>query len=224
LDDSLQEPRAFSNADFWFPAHQVVAELKCLEEDLGNKADFREHISALYDSWVRDGRIEPPMTTKVRLNLRDIPASCAYEFIEVVKKRLEFSTIKKTDKQIKQTKAHLACEDAKGWLLIANDGNLVMKLDMMVHLLARIIKNKYSSIHAVAYFSANQPVSTPGFAMAPFFWIDGILPGREPPPEVLRRTIERAWMRHHSTLIPGPVPEFHIDYEPDVFEQIDFIR
>ena len=224
LDDSLPKSRDFSNADFWFPEHQVVAELKCLEEELGNKSDFQKKISALYDLWVRDGRVQPRTEARFTMNLRDIPESCAHEFIEIFKKRLEFSTIKKADKQIKQTKAHLGCENAQGWLLIANDGNLAMKPDMMLHLLFRIIRSKYNAIHAVAYFSANQSVSIPGIPVPSFFWIDGILPGRQPPPTVLRRQMETEWMQHHSTLVSVPIFQIQVDKEPDVVEQMNFIR
>lgn len=116
LDDVLKKPD-FANADYWFPEDLVVAELKCLTEDLSTSQEFGRRISALYSSWIKKGLVPAPTDARVRFNLRDLPTRCAREFLEPIKQKLQASTIKKANKQIKETKLHLGAPEAKGLLL-----------------------------------------------------------------------------------------------------------
>ena len=88
LDEVLERPN-FSNADYWFPDANIVAELKCLTEDLSTKATFNESIAVLYASWVERGLVPRPTAERVRMNLRDLPPQCGREFVDPIKKRLE---------------------------------------------------------------------------------------------------------------------------------------
>src|SRR3989442_13754046 len=94
LEDSLNNPQ-FSNADYWFPEHQVIAELKCLTENLASKREFNDRVSNLHASWVRKGLLPWTAQRKITLNLRDIPLRCAREFLDPVKRRLEVNVFKK---------------------------------------------------------------------------------------------------------------------------------
>lgn len=49
LDETLHQPK-FLNADYWFPAHNVIAELKCLTEDYWSRESFNRSLSMLYES------------------------------------------------------------------------------------------------------------------------------------------------------------------------------
>jgi hypothetical protein len=223
LDETLHRPK-FANADYWFPSYRVVAELKCLTEDLSSKEDFNESVAVLYDSWIKRGLIPRAQQERVQFNLRDIPTKCAREFIEPIKKRLEASTVKKANRQIKETKLHLNAPDAKGLLLLVNDGNYMLTPTMMLHLLARILTGKYSSIDSVIYFSVNEMTSVPGVQRPSLFWIDGLVPGREPVEERLRRDLQTEWVKHHSRIDPGPVFEFTGRLASDAIENIQFVR
>jgi hypothetical protein len=223
LDELLKQPK-FKNADYWFPKHNTVAELKRLEENLLEKPDFQNKITEMYSSWVKRG-LMPKIRGKIKFDLSQIPEKCAYEYIEVVKKRIENSIVRKANKQIRETKEYLGESTAKGLLIIANDGNKLLKPDFMAHLLARILKN-YSNINSVIYFSANLAVSLPipAFKMSSnSFWLDCILE-REPAPKELRDNLQIAWMRHYSKLFPEtPILEILIPNEPEIVEKIDFV-
>jgi hypothetical protein len=87
LDDVLKIP-PFLNADYWFPEYRVVAEFKRLAENVTEKEDFKREISELYQSWIRKNLLSPSLHPNLLLDLRSIPQTCAYEYLEVLKKRL----------------------------------------------------------------------------------------------------------------------------------------
>jgi hypothetical protein len=223
LDEVLKGP-TFANADYWFPDAKVVAELKCLTEDLSTKTKFNESVETLYASWVKRGLVPRPTAKRVRVNLRDLPPRCAREFVDPIKKKLEASTVKKANRQIRETKHYLAAPDAKGLLLLVNDGNFMLPPTMMTHLLSRILKGQYSSISSVIYFSVNENSSVPGINMPSLFWIDALVPEREPVSLEFRRAMRTAWMAHHSSLVPGAIFEFEGSTDSALIDNIQFVK
>jgi hypothetical protein len=222
VDDFLLTPQ-FPNADYWFPEYHVVAELKCLTENLGSKREFNDRVSALYTSWARNGLLPQAAESKITLALRDIPLRCAREFLDPVKRRLEVNILKRANAQIKGLKEHLGEPSAKGLLLLVNDGDYMFPPGVMAHLLARSMKEQYRSIHSVIYFSVNELVTVPGISEPALFWIDGRLPNRDPVPLALRELIQSSWMAHHSSLIPSPIFDVPSN-DRLVFENIRFMK
>jgi len=159
---------------------------------------------------------------RFRLNLCDILEECAPEFLGLVKPKLESSTLKKANRQIRETKAHFGALDAKGLLLLVNDGNYMLPPNMALHLLSRSLTGQYSSISSVIYFSVNESVSVPGLPMESMFWIDGLVPGREPVSPEFRQALQTAWMKHYSGLVPGPIFEFEGNPDPDMVDKLQF--
>jgi hypothetical protein len=223
LDDVLEHP-TFQNADYWFPDANVVAELKCLTEDLTTNAIFNESVSALHASWVKRGLVPRLTAGRARMNLRDLPPKCAREYVDPIKKRLEASTIKKANRQIRETKKHFNVPDAKGLLILVNDGNYMLPPTMMAPLLYRILKGQHSSINSVIYFLVNETASIPGIDMPSLFWIDALVPGREPVSLEFRKALRAAWMAHHSSLVPGPIFEIEGNTHADLIDNIQFVR
>lgn len=223
LDEVLKNP-TFANADYWFPEAKVVGELKCLTEDLSTNSTFTENLSKLYASWVKRGLVPPLKAERKKINLANLPARCAREFIDPVKKRLEASSIKKANRQIRETKKHLDAPTAKGLLLLVNDGNYMLPPNMMAHLLGRILKGQHSSISTVIYFSANMNVTVPGVSMPSQFWIDAIPPDREPVALEFRRALRTVWMSNYSKLVPGLLYEIEGTAESRSIDSIQFTK
>jgi hypothetical protein len=69
LDDLASGPSAPRHADYWFPKHKVLAELKCLTEDLESSPQHRQRIAKLYSSWVRRGLMKGSSNQRLILNL-----------------------------------------------------------------------------------------------------------------------------------------------------------
>lgn len=158
------------------------------------------------------------------MNLRELPPECAREFLDPIKRKLETSTIPKANRQIRETKKHFGAPEAKGLLLLANDGNYMLPPSMMTHLLSRILKTQHSSISSVIYFSVNEVASVPGVNIPSTFWIDAVVLGREPVALEFRRELQEAWMRHYSTLVPEPVFEFRGSTAPEFVNNIQFVK
>ena len=225
LDDVLTGASKPSNADYWFPKYQVIAELKCLTENLMTKPEFNQRLSRLHSSWVKRGLIPISSEPKLTLNLRDIPTTCAREFLDPIKRRLEVNTFKKANAQIKALRKHLDTPNARGLLLLVNDGDYAFPPGMMCHLLARSMKSQHSSINSVIYFSVNEPVTVPGVMQHALFWIDAVLPNRESVDKKLREEIRSAWMSHHSGLIPDEhLYEIEMKRGPAVMDGMQFSK
>ncbi|HEY9268199.1 MAG TPA: hypothetical protein VIO39_01950 [Methylotenera sp.] len=223
LDEVLEQPN-FANADYWFKCDDVVAELKCLTEDLSSKSEFNASVASMYASWVKRGLIPNQLGKPVSLNLQDIPQKCAREFLDPIKKRIEASTIKKANQQIKETKKYFKSPNAKGLLLLVNDGNYMLPPNMMAHMLARILKEQHSSINSVIYFSVNELSEVPGILMPSLFWIDALIPNREPVRVDFRQALRAEWMRHHSSLIPDQLFEIEGSTDPEFVNKIQFVK
>jgi hypothetical protein len=223
LDDVLVNPN-FKNADYWFPEYNVVAELKQLSENILEKNDYKQKLTDMYWRWVREGLVTKPTGNKVKFSTRNIPEKCAYEWVELFKKRLESSTVRKANTQIKETKKHLNAPSAKGLLLLANNGNLGFTPSVVAHLLARMLKTSYSSINSIIYFSANHPVSHPGISMPSHFWIDAFVGEREQAPKELREKLQTEWMKHYSGLIEGPLYEVLVPNKTEAIDAIKFTK
>jgi hypothetical protein len=221
LDDTLKGP-TFANADFWFPEFNVVAELKCLTENFQTSETVKARLTRLHTSWVQRGLVPYVGAKRLQLNLRELPIICAKELLEVLNKKREPSALKHANRQIRETKSHLGVPTAQGLLILVNDGNHMLPPGVVAHLLARVAKTQLSSIDSVIYFSANEVVSAPGIGSEVLFWVDGLLPGREPVAPKLRRKLKEAWFARHSSLLPEPISEIAMADPHTVFDGLQF--
>jgi len=73
-----------------------------------------------------------------------------------------FDAFAKANRQIKETKKYFDAPDAKGLLLLVNDGNYMLTPAMMKYLLSRSLPKKYSGINSAIYISVNEELTTPG--------------------------------------------------------------
>jgi len=226
LDRMLGSVRPFKNADYYFPKDQVVAELKVLSEDILQKEDFVRATSDLHARWVREGKVERGPPGRRLLRARDLPEECAREWLGLLRSRLESSTIKNANKQIRDTKKHLHVPDAVGLLIIANDGNFAFKPDVLFHLLDNSLKARYRSIDALIFFTANEPLTLPGFEHeGANLWANLVVPGRRSLPESFSCRLGSEWYRLYSKLISGTVYEVHPERPtPEEWDNIDFVN
>lgn len=224
LDRILPQSPTFSNADYVFRGDGVVAELKCLEKDIISTSEFEQRATKMHARWVSEGRVLPPATSTVRMNLRELPEDCALEIIALFKARME-AVVKKANSQIRETKKHLGMPNAKGLLLLVNNGNSSMELGMAFHVLARILKEKFSRINSLVYFSVNHPVRIPGITMPSLPWADPKIDRRDEVDRGFREKLRDAWFAHLSKLTSRPVGVFSMDgSDPSAMDDVTFIR
>lgn len=194
LDDILPAQRNFRNADYWFPDHEVIGELKCLEADWATQ--FATSAPRMHARWVASGLIPPP--TSAHVSLQDLPPHLAMELVEPLRRKLKSGAVQEASKQIKQTKIHLERPQAKGLLLIANEGNLLLDPNSLGAILGNILNSPdYSSIHSVVYFCENESLVTPG-GQRMRFWMDFVFPSREPVSRDFLQKLADAWAAQMS--------------------------
>lgn len=206
LDDQLVAP-SFLNADYWFPGARVVAELKCLVDDPSLRPDFLERNTVLYRKWVAAGLVPSGKRT---IRIQDLPLQCFVEWLALHKRRFENSTLKKANRQIRETKQYLGAPDATGVLLLVNEGNLFMTPGMVGNMLAHLLVDQYSMINAIVYFSTNEQIETAKTPPA-MFWNVMRVGARTPVPAAFLRILHDAWLRRFSILTGMEVVELRGD-------------
>lgn len=154
VEDSLApQQRDFSNADYVFERQNVVAELKVLTRDQSGDPVLYEKLQGLYLSAVAGGLVGPVFGT-LSVNTKDFPELLQRQFLDAHKAPIA-TLIKKANKQIKATKHHLGMPDAKGLLILFNDGNFRLDHDVVAYLLHRVLGSDFSSINSIFYGTAN---------------------------------------------------------------------
>ncbi len=167
LDDTKDH---FQNADYFFEKRQIVGELKCLEEEMGPKV--QEYI----DKMLKDRKLI--FYGKLRLDyvLRNHPRKeeINREINELVTSSLE-DCVEKANRQIRETKEHFSLPNARGFLFIVNNSNLVLAPKNAFWNLHRMLNKKkpdgsirYESINYIVYTSDNHYIQEGGMTYLPF--------------------------------------------------------
>jgi hypothetical protein len=154
---------SFANADYWFEADNVVAEMKSLQKNFLSNAATDHKMHLLYDKWVRTGRVNPGYGI-AEIRTDQLSPECARELINVFRAPFETGILRKANRQIRETKEHFNRSDALGLLFLANDGNSALDPEMTIYILHHALKTKFSQIDHVIYFSTNFTIRLRGRA------------------------------------------------------------
>ena len=160
------------NADYLFRADGVVCEMKTMRKDLLRSADIQAKLDKLYHRWAAQGLVPPIPAGRQKVDSKTLPEKCQIQWMNVLKRPLK-EAVEKANKQIKQTKSHLDLPDARGLLLLVNDGNYTYELDVVAYLTSHLLKPRfdssgnpksarYKSIDTILYMTMNMPVVVGG--------------------------------------------------------------
>ena len=146
-------------ADYLFRRHNIVAELKCLMEDQ-TKAMNEKVTQAVKDWWRKGGKIPAGYDSSKPLEIATAPKEIADRWLEILKAPIE-NFIRDANRQIRETKKRLNMPDAKGLLLVFNQGNALHNRPKDFRLLTAIVLRKrdkdkerrFPHIHGLVYFS-----------------------------------------------------------------------
>ena len=203
LDEELPGQRGYFNADYWLPRRNVIVELKCLERSYFSSKSFDERLQNFYLGWVRKRRIKPvPLGHKIKLE--DVPRDCAEEVVEFVKNKLQDSTIKHANKQIRHIQRLKNAPDAKGLLVLGSDGNYGLPPGMVRTVLIGLTETKLRAINSVVFFTPNELVSMPG-AESTRLWCDWSFKSRPSVSKECLEAVRDAWFAHVSRVSGLPV-------------------
>jgi hypothetical protein len=159
------------NADYIFVDAGVIAELKCLEEDHENKPEFVEKRQALVDKWERDGLVQPSQVRVPFIQVKDFPQPCHDDLIKLYGQCVK-SHLRSANQQIRESKETHNLPDAKGLLLLANDGNYSIEPEHMGQILSKHLNGgNYPNIDTVLFFTVSMAVQVPEDDVISRLWI-----------------------------------------------------
>ena len=192
-------------ADYFFQQDSVITELKTLQEEAR-----QEHVKALQklvNDWMRRGLWLG--YGRVNISLPNMRPECQAEWLPLLLAPIE-NIIKKANRQIRATKVMKNRADARGLLLIANDGNLLhtSPKDYM-NLVGRVLGKKsqggqprFPHINGVVYFSYRIGSRDEGLP----FWCPGYTQeGGDPAMTAFQERLQHGWFSYVSKTTGSPV-------------------
>jgi hypothetical protein len=201
----VPEVNNVENADYFFPQDSVVIELKTLEEEA--RQEHGKALQKLVDDWIRRGLWLG--YGRVNISLPDMRPECQAEWLPLLLAPVE-NVVKKANRQIRATKLAKDCPDARGLLVVANDGNLLhtSPKDYM-NLVARVLSKKtqdrkprFPHIHGVVYFSYRIGSREEGLP----FWVAGYTQkGGDPAMSAFQERLQHGWFSYVSKMTGLPV-------------------
>lgn len=198
---------AMESADFVFRSEKIIAELKTLERD--PREEHVRKLAALAQGWNRRRQVVVYGTAAA--NLQRIHPAAQREWLDLLEAPIE-GIIRKANRQIRSTKDHEHLQDAKGLLLIVNDGNLLHTAPIVfMTLVARVLQKlsadgerKFRHIRGVVYFSYRVPAA----GESNLFWIPGTLePAADADLGAFEDRLQREWFAYFARITWRPVTE-----------------
>ena len=212
----------FLNADYFFPRDDVIAELKCVTEDKSGDEGLQEKLQQLFDRCVDRGLLPEPGPGWHVFETKNAPLKVQREvyalFGRSIKRRLD-----KANKQIKRTREQLKRPDARGLVLLANDGNFHLEPAQWAHAVQVALGRDFSAINSVVLFTVNMLAATPKLGQHTNFWIAASRTTHPEVPEEFMHRLGEGWAQHVAKVIGQPVPMRH-DIAAKDLESLKFDR
>ncbi len=161
-----------ANADYLFKDDNVIAELKCFQKDLFNNEDDIPRVFNFLNKWEEKKLIQQGDKIKIILGSKQLPKECYADLLEACTKTID-RALHKANKQIVESKRTFNIPNAKGIVLLCNDGNYFVQNDIFLGLIANIMVRKYmeSDIDGFVYFTLNQVSTIPNSYLDWHLWV-----------------------------------------------------
>jgi hypothetical protein len=205
LRPTVNSPR---NADYIFRNDDVVAELKCLENDLFTPAHAQK-LGVLVQDWARRALI-PRVYGTMQIGLRSVPEICRREWVGLMEKPVK-RVLEGANQQVKATKQFLNLPTAKGVLLLANEGVSLPPSELM-YLVHQVLKSRkedstpvFSSIDWIVLFSVNRPMRLAKEARDSHYWLPAYRELSDPEAESFLERLRECWIQHFGKLTGMPI-------------------
>ena len=211
--DDTRAPNKPDNADFAFVSYKVVAELKRMEQSFWGQKEFQHKLSILATGWVQRRLVPPDPARRRTFELSTLPRQCQREFTDLLKSKL-LGYFKDANRQIKATKAELGMPDARGVLILVNDGNALLPPRLVRYLSALLLAKKFTAINTVLHVVCNLEVSAPGHEEPFRIWSAWGVRRETDPPEEFLEDLRAAYLRvldsrgHPATSAMGTLEMF----------------
>jgi hypothetical protein len=159
------------NADYLFKNENIIAELKCFQKDLFNNEEDIPRIFNFLDKWEQKKLIKNEDKFKIILGSKPLPKECYNDLLIACSKTID-RVLHKANKQIQESKRTFSLPNAKGLVLLCNDGNYFIENNMFLGLIADLMGRKYmeSDIDGFVYFTLNQVSRIPNSELDWSMW------------------------------------------------------
>lgn len=189
------------NADYFFPAAQVVSELKCLDEDKISDEKIIEKASQLYADELKSGRAPVVAFGQVQMTTKDFSEEYKRKIGNLYRVPIE-RLAKKADSQIRQTLQALKVAEPTGLFLLANNNHTALDPQHAWYIVNQILaQDKYPSINAAVVFSGNLGAAFSGAPNRLDYWIEVQRPGMQPVAPQFLSSLREAWHAHLATIL-----------------------
>jgi hypothetical protein len=202
IRETIAKSPTFQNADYFFPEDNIIAELKCLEQDKFNDPRTQEKLGRLWIKWRQRGDVSGRIPEII--HSKNLPDRCQKDMYRVYSNPIRHR-IKKANRQIRETKKAMNLPDARGLLLIANDGNLALDPAAMVHILFESVRNNFSEIDNFVFFTANLFVRLSNPPKQSLIWFNGVIDDATAIGEPFIRKLFDGWSQHISRVQGVPI-------------------
>jgi hypothetical protein len=123
-------------------------------ESLKNIAARNQKLLTLLQEWSRRGLIR--VYGRAQIALRSLPKQCQDEWMQIYEAPIQKHIFSDANKQIREAKQCLRIPDAKGVVLIANEGHIFPSTADLLTYVARILKKKnVTAKHFTPVFTAS---------------------------------------------------------------------
>ncbi len=209
------------NADYLFRDESVIAELKVLRKNFLGSNDDEDKMFKLYQKWERAGLIDLNRLLRIRRKEERLPDECKRDLGDLIKEPIE-GIIKKANKQIRESKKYFGLPDAKGLLLLANDGSYALGYETMSWLLQRILfAGLFSSIDEIVYFTVNLNLHKPGTNSYGPIWQHFKREGMGRTSQGFQQNLRDGWFEFFGRIVGQSMVKFEIS--GDDARQLRFI-
>lgn len=212
-----------NNADYFLRNRSVVAELKCLEKNYFNDRKVGEKLDVMMNRWAKEGLLRPEHIKGGRFQTDDLPKQCAFEVFKVFSAPTK-EAVEKANKQIKETKKYFGVPDAKGLLILANDGNYSINPQLMMQILGNLLKSRYRGIDSFIFFTPNMRAYAPDIDRQFNVWISGrSRPSSNAVESEFLHEIQQGWVSFLERKTGETVTQFHIE-DHDMVDDIKLVK
>lgn len=213
----------FENADYLFDKFNVIAELKCLEEDKIKSENLTKKASAIYMECFEQSKAPVIVFGTRIITTENFPEAYTEKIANLYKNPIQ-KRIVKANKQIKETKKRLNRENHTGLLLLVNDNNTALDPSHILWILNKIFQgNNYSSINDIVFFTVNLKSEHPDIDKDLMLWIPIGRPGFNTCGDEFIFKLHDGWISYLESITGQAIPK-NESIDPEKIEQISNIR
>lgn len=164
------ESPSFDNADYALDNYNIIAELKCLQDDKSNDPVFLNKIKEKFSNHLEKEKKQ--IFGTILINSSQVSENCTKEILDIFRKPIQTLT-KKANKQIRETKQNLHKENAHGLLILINDNNKLFEPSLIIGLVGECLRrDRLSSIDSVLYLTINLTATNQDESFETLVWVE----------------------------------------------------